>query len=133
AITAHMTERNSGSILFITSEAGRIATPGQTAGSLFSGGLIMMTKVLAKELARHRIRVNTLSITMVKNTPAWDRYSDGEKSELRVRMFDRIAKAAPFGLAEPDDIAATAAMMVSDDARFVTGATVSATGGATYP
>lgn len=132
AVVEHMIARGSGSILFITSEGGRVATPGQTAVSLFSGGLIMMTKVVAKELARHGIRVNTLTVTLVKDTPAWERYTTGALGTLGTKVFEKISRIAPFGLAEPADIAEIAAFLASNRSRFITGATVSATGGLTY-
>lgn len=132
AVVEHMLARKSGAILFLTSEGGRVPTPGQTAVSLHAGGLIMMTKVLAKELARSKVRVNTLSVTLVKGTPSWDRYESGESPEILRKAFDRIIERSPYGLASAENVADVAAFLVSDAAMFVTGATVSATGGATF-
>jgi 2-hydroxycyclohexanecarboxyl-CoA dehydrogenase len=53
-----MRPRGGGSVVFLTSEGGRVPTPGQTAVSTFAGGLIRASKVIARELARDRIRVN---------------------------------------------------------------------------
>lgn len=125
----HMTERGSGSILFVTSEGGRLPTPGQTTVALHSGGLIHAARVLAKEFSRHRIRVNTLCVTIIEDTPTWDRFSGGEMTEQRQKMFGKITAKAPFGIAHPEDVANVAAFLVSDASGFVTGATISATGG----
>jgi 3-oxoacyl-[acyl-carrier protein] reductase len=132
AVVPHMTERNSGTILFVTSEGGRFPTPGQTTVALHSGGLIMAAKVMAKELSRSRVRVNTLCVTLVEDTPVYERFAGGHLTPIRQKVFDKIASQAPFGLAKPDEIASVAAFLVSDASSHVTGATLSATGGATY-
>lgn len=132
AALPHLTARGGGSVLFLTSEGGRFPTPGQTTVSFHSGGLIMAAKVMAKELSRHRIRVNTLCMTLVQDTPAYERFSSGDVPEIRKKVYGRIESQAPFGLAMPEQLAGTAAFLLSDDASHVTGATLSATGGATY-
>ncbi|EWT07327.1 3-oxoacyl-ACP reductase [Intrasporangium chromatireducens Q5-1] len=123
----YMIERGAGSILLVTSEGGRYATPGQTTVALPSAGLIHASRVLAKELSRHQIRVNSLCV-IVGDTPTWDRFSDGDMTEQRQRMFRKITARAPFGIAHASDVGAVAAFLVSDDAHFITGATISATG-----
>lgn len=130
AVVPHMIERRSGSILFITSEGGRVPTPMQTAISFYAGGTIAMTKVLAKELSRHCIRVNTVAVSIVEGTPSFE-YAFGEERGGS-SVYDTICAKAPFGLAKPSDIADVAAFLVSDQARFVTGTTVSPTGGLTF-
>lgn len=130
AVVNHMLERGGGNILFITSEGGRVATKGQTVASLSAGGLIMMAKVLAKELAASKIRVNTIAVTLVEDTPSWDVFMRGDAD--RRSMYAKIQKKAPLGLAKPGDIAELAAFLVSDKAAYITGATVSPTGGLTY-
>ena len=130
AVVNHMVGRGAGNILFITSEGGRVPTKGQTVASLCSGGLIMMAKVLAKELAASKIRVNTIAVTLVEDTPSWDLFMSGDTD--RRSMYAKIQKKAPLGLAKPGDIAELAAFLVSDKAAYITGATVSPTGGLTY-
>jgi 3-oxoacyl-[acyl-carrier protein] reductase len=130
AVINHMMARKSGSILFVTSEGGRFPTPGQTAVSYWAGGLMAMAKVLAKEASRDRVRVNTLAITIVQDTPSWD--SMPKTHEGASSVYEKILAKAPFGIATPAQIADVASFLVSDAALFVTGATVSATGGVTY-
>jgi 2-hydroxycyclohexanecarboxyl-CoA dehydrogenase len=132
AVVPYMLKRKRGAILFITSEGGRFPTPGQTTVAFHSAGLIMAAKVMAKELSRSLIRVNTLCVTLVEDTPVYERFSGGELTPIRQKVFDRIASQAPFGLAKPENVADVAAFLVSDASSHVTGATLSATGGATY-
>lgn len=132
AALPHLMARGGGAVLFITSEGGRVPTPGQTAVAYHSAGLIGAARVMAKELSRHHIRVNTLCITLVRDTPIHERYAQGGSSSIRQKVYDRIASQAPFGLASPEEIASTAAFLVSSDAGHVTGATLSATGGASF-
>jgi 2-hydroxycyclohexanecarboxyl-CoA dehydrogenase len=131
ACVSHMVERRSGSILFVTSEGGSFPTPGQTTVALHSGGLIQAARVMAKELSRHRVRVNTLCVTIVEDTPTWSNFTQGGMTEQRQKIFGRIVEKAPFGVARPEDVAGVASFLVSDDATFITGATISATGGLT--
>ncbi|HSW16497.1 MAG TPA: SDR family NAD(P)-dependent oxidoreductase [Ramlibacter sp.] len=132
AVVPYMLERRSGAILFITSEGGRFPTPGQTTVAFHSAGLIMAAKVMAKELSRSLIRVNVLGVTLVEDTPVYERFAGGELTPIRQKVFDRISSQAPFGLARPENVADVAAFLVSDAASHITGATLSATGGATY-
>jgi 2-hydroxycyclohexanecarboxyl-CoA dehydrogenase len=132
AVVPYMLQRKSGAILFITSEGGRFPTPGQTTVAFHSAGLIMAAKVMAKELSRSLIRVNTLGVTLVEDTPVYERFAGGELTPIRQKVFDRISSQAPFGLAKPENVADVATFLVSDASSHVTGATLSATGGATY-
>jgi len=132
AVVPYMLARRRGAILFITSEGGRFPTPGQTTVAFHSAGLIMAAKVMAKELSRSLIRVNTLAVTLVEDTPVYERFAGGELNPIRQKVFDRISSQAPFGLAKPENVAEVALFLVSDASSHVTGATLSATGGATY-
>jgi len=129
AVIGHMIERRSGSILFVTSEGGRTPTPTQTAVSFHAGGVMAMSRVIAKEMARFGIRVNTLAISLVKDTPSWTyAFEAGEDASI----YEKLRSKAPFGLASPEDIASIAAFLVADESRFITGSVVSATGGITF-
>jgi 2-hydroxycyclohexanecarboxyl-CoA dehydrogenase len=129
----YLRARGGGSVVFVTSEGGREPTPGQTAISAFSGGLLMLSKVMAKELARESIRVNCVCVTVVRDTPSWDAVfgAGSTVSPQHRRQYEKIAERSPFGIASPDDIGGVVAYFASDDARFLTGTTVSPTGGLT--
>ncbi|MGC3987331.1 MAG: SDR family oxidoreductase [Pseudorhodoferax sp.] len=128
-----MRARGGGSVVFVTSEGGRSPTPGQTAIACFSGGLIAASKVLAKDLARDRIRVNCVCVTVVRDTPSWEAvFGPGSTvSEVHRKQYEKIAARSPLGVADPQDIGRTVAFFASDDAAYLTGAAVSPTGGLT--
>ncbi|MGW5101828.1 SDR family NAD(P)-dependent oxidoreductase [Streptomyces sp. NPDC004100] len=133
AAVPHMRERGGGSVVFVTSEGGRTPTPGQTAIATSSGGLVMASKVLSKELAPHRIRVNCVCVTVVRDSPSWTAAfeAEGGVSEQHRKQYEKIRDRSPFGVASPQDIGKVVAFLVSDDAHYLTGATVSPTGGLT--
>jgi 2-hydroxycyclohexanecarboxyl-CoA dehydrogenase len=133
AVVPHMVARKSGSIVFITSEGGRFPTPGQTAIAAHAGGLIMATKVIAKELAQHLVRVNCIAVSVIEDTEVGEQVHDGSAPrDERAKRYAKVRERAPFGLAQTSDIASVAAFLLSDSARFITGATLSPTGGLTY-
>ena len=132
AVLPYMIERQAGSCMFVTSEGGRAPTAGQTTVALYAGGLIMATKVIGKEMARHKVRVNCIAVTLVADSPSWDAFGDeGRMTDLHRAQYARIAQKAPLGLATPDDIGAVAAFLASDGSGFLTGTTISPTGGLT--
>ncbi|WP_063063453.1 SDR family NAD(P)-dependent oxidoreductase [Nocardia violaceofusca] len=133
AAVPYLRESGSGSVIFVTSEGGRAPTPGQTAIATFSGGLIQASKVLSKELARDRIRVNCVCVTVVRDSPSWVAAfeQDDGVSEAHRRQYEKILARAPFGVAAPPDIGNVVAFLASDDAHYLTGSTVSPTGGLT--
>lgn len=133
AALPYLRERGGGSVVFVTSEGGRAPTPGQTAIATSSGGLIMASKVLSTELARDRIRVNTVCVTVVRDTPSWNAAfaADGGVSPAHRRQYEKIVERSPFGVATPGDIGRIVAFLASDDAHHLTGTVNSPTGGLT--
>lgn len=125
-------QQASGSILFITSEGGRVPTSGQTALAVYAGGLVMATKVLAKELARHQVRVNCIAVTLIADTLWGDQKIQTSMTDLERRRYARVTERAPLGLATAQHIGAVASFLLSDDAAYITGTTVSPTGGLTF-
>ncbi|WP_122614708.1 SDR family NAD(P)-dependent oxidoreductase [Streptomyces sp. Tu 4128] len=133
AAVPHMQERSGGSVVFVTSEGGRTPTPGQTAIATFSGGLVMASKVLSKELARHQIRVNCVCVTVVRDSPSWEAAfsREGGVSDHHRKQYQKISDRSPFGVATPQDIGNVVSFLASAEAHYLTGATVSPTGGLT--
>jgi 3-oxoacyl-[acyl-carrier protein] reductase len=129
----YLRARGSGSVVFVTSEGGRAPTPGQTAVATFAGGLISASKVLAKELARDRIRVNVVCVTVVRDSPSWQAAFEREDgvSEQHRKQYEKIIAKSPLGVASPQDIGRVVAFLASDESRYLTGATLSPTGGLT--
>ena len=129
----YMRERGGGSVVFVTSEGGRVPTPGQTAIATFSGGLIMASKLLSKELARHQIRVNCVCVTVVRDSPSWEAafQHEGGVSDHHRKQYEKIIDRSPLGVAAPQDIGNVVTFLASDDAQYLTGTVVSPTGGLT--
>lgn len=128
-----MRQRGGGSVVFVTSEGGRVPTPTQTAVATFAGGLISASKVLARELARDRIRVNCVCVTVVRDSPSWQAAfeKEGGVSERHRKQYEKIIASSPLGVAAPQDIGQVVAFLASDAAHYLTGATLSPTGGLT--
>jgi 3-oxoacyl-[acyl-carrier protein] reductase len=90
------------------------------AGS--KGAVDVITGVLAKELGPHKIRVNAINPGLVE--------TDGSSAGLNSQFKEMIVAQTPLGRAgQPDDIAALAVFLASDDARWLTGEKLLATGG----
>ena len=90
------------------------------------GALLAAARCLAKELARRKVRVNTL-IPGVVRTPQ----SEAFLSQLSEEQRAQIERSHPLGLGEPEDVAALAAFLLSDEARWITGASFAIDGGLT--
>lgn len=112
-----------GKVVNIGSDAGRVGSSGETIYAGAKGGVIALTKSLAREMARHRINVNCVCPGPT-NTPLFQ--------ELPEKLQEVLVKAVPFRrLAEPDEIAAAVRFFASEEAAFVTGQVLSVSGGLT--
>ena len=121
-----MIERRRGKIINISSGAGLEGSKGEAVYSAAKGGVIAFTKAMAKELAAHSINVNVVAPGPT-NTPLFKKILDEKPSFL-----EGVLRATPFRrAAEPNEIAAAVAFLASDDASFITGQTLSVSGGLT--
>lgn len=120
-----------GSVVMVGTDAGRHATPGESVVGAFGAGVILMTKTLAKEFARWRIRVNSVSLTLTSDTPSWDRIF-GEKT-FQTGLFSKALERFPSGRAPTaEEVARVAAFLASEQASQVNGQTVSVNGGLSF-
>lgn len=121
-------EAANGSIVNIASAAGLVATPYAAAYSASKSGVVGLTRSVAAEYARRGVRVNAICPGAV-DTPliagGFDAI-DGLDMGLFGRMTPLIGPTA-----RPEDVAAAVAFLLSDDARFITGATLAVDGGQT--
>ena len=116
-----MKERRTGRIVLFSSVASLTPTPGALHYSASKGGVNMMGKTLAREVARHNIRVNVVAPGYVE-TPMLDGLPDG--------FSKYAAKKTPLQrLGEPDEIGALVAFLASPEADFFTGQILSPNGG----
>ena len=120
--------RAAGKILFISSVHEVIPWAGHANYAASKGGVLMLMKSLAQELAPQRIRVNSICPGAIKtpiNTAAWAT-PEAEAELLRLVPYGRVG--------EPADIGRAAAWLVSDEADYVTGTSLFVDGGMTlYP
>jgi 2-hydroxycyclohexanecarboxyl-CoA dehydrogenase len=126
AVLPIMAEQGSGSVVNLGSDAGRVGSSGEAVYSAAKGGVIAFTKSLAREMARHQVNVNC--VCPGPTDTALFASIGGDNPKLR----EALTKAIPFRrLAEPSDLANTVAFLASDEASYITGQTVSVSGGLT--
>jgi 2-hydroxycyclohexanecarboxyl-CoA dehydrogenase len=122
-----MIDRKWGRIINVASEAGRIGAPRSAMYAAAKGGLIAFSKSVAAEVARSNVTVNVVSPGPV-DTPMMSE-SQGEYWE-KVRTF--LERAIPIGrVGVPADVAAAIAFFASEEAAYITGQTLSISGGLT--
>jgi 2-hydroxycyclohexanecarboxyl-CoA dehydrogenase len=126
AVLPIMAEQGSGSVVNLGSDAGRVGSSGEAVYSAAKGGVIAFTKAAAREMARHHVNVNCVCPGPT-DTPLFASIG-GDNPKLR----EALTKAIPFRrLADPQDLANAVAFFASDDANYITGQTVSVSGGLT--
>jgi 3-oxoacyl-[acyl-carrier protein] reductase len=127
AVVPPMKRRRRGSIVNISSGAGRsFSLTGIQAYASAKAGLIGLTRQTARELGEFGIRVNSVAPGFVRSNPATERQWQAMGAEGQRRLLDSIALRR---LGEPDDIARAVVFFASEDARYVTGQTISVDGG----
>jgi 3-oxoacyl-[acyl-carrier protein] reductase len=127
AVAPPMKARRQGSIVNISSGAGRsYSLTGIQAYASAKAGLIGFTRQTARELGEFGIRVNCVAPGFVRSNPSSERQWQTMGEAGQRRLLDSIALRR---LGEPEDIARTVVFFASDDARYVTGQTISVDGG----
>jgi 2-hydroxycyclohexanecarboxyl-CoA dehydrogenase len=132
AVLDHMIERRTGTIVSVASDAGRVGSSGEAVYSGTKGAIIAFSKTMARELARYSINVNVVCPGPTDSGgygPGTGMMSHGEAGQA---IIDRIVRAVPFRrLARPEEIAEAVAFFASPAAAFITGQTLSVSGGLT--
>ena len=120
-VVPSMRDAGRGKIVNVASNAGMAGEIGISEYAAAKMGVIGFTRSLARELAPFKVNVNAVCPGVTK-TRVIDRISD--------EILDKIRASIPLGFfAEPEDIAAAAAFLASDDARYMTGQSVVVDGG----
>jgi 2-hydroxycyclohexanecarboxyl-CoA dehydrogenase len=124
AVLPVMIAQGGGRVVNLASDAGRVGSSGEAVYSAAKGGVIAFTKTTARETARHGITVNcvcpgptdtALFASVVEENPG---------------LRDALVKAIPLRrLAQPADLAHAVAFLASDEAGYITGQTLSVSGG----
>lgn len=112
-----------GRVVSIASDAGRVGSAGEAVYAGAKGGIIALSKSLAREMARHSITINCVCPGPT-DTPLFA----AQPEKLRRALIH----AVPFRrLARPEEVAAAVEFFASDSASFVTGQVLSVSGGLT--
>jgi len=123
AAAQHMIAKNRGKIINITSVAGVVGTVGQINYSAAKGGVISMTKSMARELARYNICANVISLGIVTTDMSEKITSDAKLKEV---YMNRILLKR---FAEPGDVTPAFVFLASDEGNYITGQLICVDGG----
>lgn len=124
-VLSRMVERKSGSIVSIASDAGRVGSSGESVYAACKGGIIAFSKSVAREVARHGINLNVVS-PGPSDTPLFANFDTTGK------LAKALERAIPMRrLGKAEDYPGLVAFLLSDDAAFMTGQTISVSGGLT--
>ena len=121
-----MIERQSGTVVNFSSDAGRIGTSCEVVYSACKAGIIALCKSLARENSRYNINFNVVSPGPT-DTPLLQ-----EEIRTNPELIKRMTRGIPFRkVAQPEDQAAAVSFLVSDGASYITGQVISVSGGLT--
>ena len=129
AVVQGMVARRFGRVINIASDAGRVGSTGEVVYSGCKGATIAFAKALAREVARSNVTINTICPGPT-DTPAMAAFVGSGEQGQKIR--DAMVRGVPLGrIGQPDDYPGLVAFLASDDAAFMTGQTISVSGGLT--
>ena len=124
-----MVARGGGKVVSVASDAGRVGSSGEAVYSACKGGIIALTKTLARELAAKGVRLNTVCPGLTETNMLTEFMKGAGNPE---KLAEAYRRAIPIGrLGKPEDIPGAILFLASDDADFITGQTLSVSGGLT--
>lgn len=129
AVLPLMASRQSGRIVNIASDAARVGSSGEAVYAACKGGLVALSKTLAREHARHNITVNVVCPGPTDTALFADFKQSASNPE---KLEEAFRRSIPLGrIGQPTDLPGAIAFFASDDAAFVTGQVLSVSGGLT--
>jgi 2-hydroxycyclohexanecarboxyl-CoA dehydrogenase len=124
-----MAGRGAGRVVTIASDAARVGSSGEAVYAACKGGLVALSKTLAREMARHAITVNVVCPGPT-DTNLFRGYLEGAGNPEK--LVEAFRRSIPLGrLGQPADLPGAIAFFASDDAAFITGQVLSVSGGLT--
>ena len=131
AVAGRMAERgDGGSIVNLMGDSGRVGESGLLVTATARSTTVGLTRSLAKELARHKIRANAVSLALVR-TDNFDAHAGGEAQDEQMKKVLAMYPLRRFG--HPDDITPTVLLLASPLSSWTTGQVVSVNGGYAMP
>lgn len=125
----HMIKGGGGSIVNFASSLGMVGS-GKPAYAAAKGGIVAFTRTLAAQYAQHRIRANAIAPGLVRSERQLNRWLNPNAEKMPAqRSYDQLMQLYPFSVSEPEQIAALALFLASDESGMMTGTTVNADGG----
>ena len=129
AVLPNMISHGFGKIVNISSDAGRVGSSWEAVYAGAKGAVIAFSKTIAREAARYKINVNVVCPGLTE-TPLLQAVRS--QSEQTAKIIDAVTKATPFRRpAQPEEIAEAVLFLTSPQASFITGQTLSVSGGLT--
>jgi 2-hydroxycyclohexanecarboxyl-CoA dehydrogenase len=126
AVLPAMREAGGGVILNISSDAGKLATPGEAVIGAAMAGIVMFSRTLAMEAKRDGIRVNALTPSLIEGTLTNDRMM---QDAFATKLFEKARVAASLGVVVAEDMAELIVFLSSPQAARITGQAISVNGG----
>jgi len=126
AVLPTMRAAGGGVILNISSDAGKLATPGEAVIGAAMAGIVMFSRTLAIEAKRDGIRVNALTPSLIEGTLTNDRMM---QDPFATKLFEKARGAANLGVVVPEDMADLIVFLASPQAARITGQAISVNGG----
>jgi 2-hydroxycyclohexanecarboxyl-CoA dehydrogenase len=123
-----MVERGWGRLVNIGSDAGRVGSSLESVYSGTKGGIVAFTKTIAREVARSGVTANAVCPGPTR-TPMLAAITEDEQGEKLIGALERAVPMRRLG--EPEDVAAAVAFLASERAGYITGQTLSVSGGLT--
>lgn len=129
SVLPSMVERNTGRVVTVASDAARGGSSGEAVYSACKGGLVSLSKTLAREHSRHNITFNVVCPGPTDTALLAD-VAEGARDPAK--LLEAFRSAIPLGrLGQPDDLAGAIVFFGSDAASFITGQVISVSGGLT--
>jgi 2-hydroxycyclohexanecarboxyl-CoA dehydrogenase len=127
AVCTAMVARGAGRVVTIASDAARVGTSGEAVYSACKGGLVSFTKSIARELARSGVLLNAVCPGPT-NTPMMREVMGSGDEALKWQQA--MVRGIPLRrMGEPEDYAGIVAFLASEDGSYITGQTISVSGG----
>jgi NAD(P)-dependent dehydrogenase (short-subunit alcohol dehydrogenase family) len=129
---AKMVAQGGGVVLNMCSIAAQMAVADRFAYSMSKGAVLTMTYSVAQDFMKHGIRCNAICPGRI-HTPFVDGFIRKNYPDRVDEMFEKLSKTQPIGrMGTPEEVAAAAVFLCSDEASFITGCAYPVDGGTLY-